>query len=128
MDLKHSKAAAPEMRSSDLEPRTSNRTNSFPAALSTILIERVSPELDGGRYPVKREVGDRLEVTADIFKEGHEVLMAVLRYRSARDADWREAPMRPLENDRWAGWFDLTDNTRYHYTIAAWVSAFASWR
>ena len=101
---------------------------SDPGVLSTIIIERVSPELDGGRYPVKREVGDRLEVTADIFKEGHEVLMAALRYRSSRESDWHEAPMQPLENDRWAGWFDLTDNTRYHYTIAAWVSAFESWR
>jgi len=100
----------------------------FPASLATIIIERVSPELDGGRYPVKREVADRFEVSADIFKEGHEVLMAVLRHRAWSESAWQETPLQPLDNDRWSGWFDLTANTRYHYTIAAWVSSFESWR
>jgi len=128
MNLKHSEAISPEMKASNLEPGISNQTESFPDNLATIVIERVSPELDGGRYPVKREIGDRFEVTADIFKEGHDILMAALRYRSSRESDWRETPMRHVENDRWAGWFDLTDNIRYHYTIASWVSAFESWR
>ena len=52
---------------------------------STIIIEHVVPELDAGRYPVKREVGDRLEVSADIFKEGHDVLAAVVQYRPAKE-------------------------------------------
>ena len=128
MSPKHSEALTPQMTSSSLEPQASNRLASFPESLATIVIERVLPELDGGRYPVKREIGDRFEVTADIFKEGHDILMAALRYRSSRESDWHETPMRHVENDRWAGWFDLTDNTRYHYTIASWVSAFESWR
>ncbi|WP_447979856.1 alpha-1,4-glucan--maltose-1-phosphate maltosyltransferase [Candidatus Nitrospira bockiana] len=100
----------------------------LPDGLATIVIERVAPELDGGRYPVKREVGDRLEVTADIFKEGHDVLAAVVRFRKADESAWRESPMVHVDNDRWAGWFDLTENTRYRYTIVAWVSPFESWR
>lgn len=100
----------------------------MPATSSSIVIERVQPEIDGGRWPVKREVGDRLEVTADIFKEGHGVLTAVLRYRTAKETSWREAAMAHVNNDRWAGHFDLHENTRYLYTIGAFTNIFESWR
>jgi starch synthase (maltosyl-transferring) len=93
----------------------------------TVVIENVAPLVDGGRYPVKREVGMPLEVTADIFKEGHEVLRAFLKYRRTDESDWREAPMRFVDNDRWAGRFTPTDNTRYLYTIEALTDAFRSW-
>jgi starch synthase (maltosyl-transferring) len=93
----------------------------------TVIIENVEPVVDGGRYPVKREVGSVLEVTADIFKEGHEVLRAFLKYRRADESTWRETPMRFVDNDRWAGAFTPTDNARYLYTIEAVADAFASW-
>jgi starch synthase (maltosyl-transferring) len=93
-----------------------------------IVIEHVEPELDGGRYPVKREVGDVLEVSADIFKEGHDVIAAVLRYRRAGDAGWRETPMRRVDNDRWSGRFPLDANARWVYTIEAVVDPFETWR
>src|SRR5262245_15083349 len=96
-----------------------------------ILIERVRPAVDAGRFPVKREVGDRLEVTADILKEGHERLAAVIRYRAdtgaEAGAEWREAELRPRDNDEWAGSFPLTDTARYRYTIEAWTDVFGSW-
>ncbi len=95
---------------------------------STIIIEKVAPEIDGGRYPIKREMGDSLEVSADIFKEGHDILAAVLQYRTVKETAWHESPMRHVENDRWAGRVDLTANTRYLYTIAAYVNTFESWR
>lgn len=94
----------------------------------TIIIENVAPELDGGRYPIKREVGDRLEVSADIFKEGHDVLAAALRYRTVQESAWHESPMHHVDNDRWAGHVDLTENTSYRYTVAAYVNTFESWR
>ncbi len=93
----------------------------------TVVIENVEPVVDGGRYPVKREVGMVLEVTADIFKEGHDVLRAFLKYRRADESTWRETPMRFVDNDRWAGAFTPTDNARYLYTIEAVADAFASW-
>ena len=71
----------------------------------SIWIGNVRPELDGGRFPVKREVGDTLEVTADILQEGHGALAARLRYRTVKDTAWHEVPMEPLGNDRWAGRF-----------------------
>ncbi|NJN69233.1 MAG: DUF3416 domain-containing protein, partial [Nitrospira sp.] len=91
----------------------------MPSTSSSIVIERVQPEIDGGRWPAKREVGDRLEVSADIFKEGHDVLVSVLRYRTVEETTWHETAMQHVDNDRWAGYFDLTENTRYLYTIGA---------
>ena len=78
----------------------------------SVWIVDVRPELDGGRFPVKREVGDLFEVSADILQEGHGNLAAVLRYRTVKDTAWHEAPMEPLGNDRWAGRFLLEENTR----------------
>src|SRR5688572_6931726 len=93
-----------------------------------IVIENVYPELDCGRFPVKREVGDTLEVWADIFAEGHDALAAVLCYRTRGAADWRETPMRLVDNDRWHGSFPLEEIGRYQYTLQAWRDTFASWR
>jgi starch synthase (maltosyl-transferring) len=93
-----------------------------------IQIEAVYPELDGGRYPVKREVGDTLAVWADIVREGHDLLAAAVRYRTKGGTAWREAPMYHVDNDRWTGAFRLDENARYVFTIEAWTDRFASWR
>ncbi|MEA2515922.1 MAG: hypothetical protein QOJ59_5411 [Thermomicrobiales bacterium] len=95
---------------------------------SPVIIEHVTPELDCGRYPVKREVGDVFEVSADIFKDGHDKLAAFLKYRRQDDADWSEVEMRYVDNDRWAASFPLDANTRYLYTIEAFPDLFATWR
>ncbi len=92
-----------------------------------IVIERVYPELDCGRYAVKREVGDELEVWADIFKEGHDAISAAVQYRAEGDREWREAPMHFADNDRWGGSFPLDRNARFEYTIVAWTDWFGSW-
>lgn len=97
-------------------------------APSSIVIENVWPELDGGRNPVKREVGDTFEISADIFREGHDKIAAVARYRREADEVWSEVEMRYVDNDRWSASFPLTDNTRYQYTIHAFPDHFGSWR
>ena len=94
----------------------------------TIVIERIYPELDGGRHPVKRVVGDVLLVTADIFADGHDLLDAVLLLRADDEDQWREAPMRYVDNDRWSGTVDLTRNRWHRYAIEAWRDSFGSWR
>jgi starch synthase (maltosyl-transferring) len=100
---------------------------SVPKTRRPILIEHVLPAVDGGRFPVKREVGDRLAVSADIVKEGHDRLAAVIRYRAAGDAEWRETPLEPRGNDAWGGAFPLAANTRYSYAIEAWTDVFGTW-
>src|SRR5262249_56794567 len=67
-----------------------------------IVISHVLPAVDDGRYPVKREVGDRLMVTVDIFKEGHDLLAAAIRYRAQDQPHWQGAPLRLVDNDGWA--------------------------
>ena len=97
-------------------------------AANRIAIERVYPELDGGRFPAKRIVGDVLEIWADIFGDGHDKLQARIKYRTAAEADWSEAPMEFFDNDRWIGRIPLTRNADYLYTVEAWRDLFGSWR
>ncbi len=94
----------------------------------TIVIERVQPELDGGRHPVKRVVGDTLIVSADIFADGHGMLGAALLVRADDEVEWRQAPMRFVDNDRWAAEMPLTRNRWHRYTIEAWRDEFGTWR
>nr|WP_284735604.1 maltotransferase domain-containing protein [Dongia deserti] len=97
-------------------------------AAHRIAIERVYPELDGGRFPIKRIVGDVLEIWADIFGDGHDQLQARIKYRPVGETEWSEAPMEFFDNDRWVGRIPLTLNTDYVYTIEAWRDLFGSWR
>jgi starch synthase (maltosyl-transferring) len=92
------------------------------------VIERISPEIDGSRYPAKAIVGDEVEVAADILRAGTEVLAAAVRYRGPGDRRWQEAPMRHIGNDRFSGNFTPTGIGRYKYTIEAWTDHFATWR
>jgi starch synthase (maltosyl-transferring) len=93
----------------------------------TVIIENVAPVVDDGRYPIKREVGGTVEVSADVFKEGHDVLVAFVKHRRADAPAWRETPMRLVDNDRWAGTFTVEDNARHLYTIEALADPFRSW-
>jgi starch synthase (maltosyl-transferring) len=93
-----------------------------------VVIEGVSPEIDGGRFPVKRVEGESVTVEADIFADGHDVVRAVLRWRRADDPAWTETPMEPLGNDRWQGTFPVATIGRYLYTLEGWVDRFLSWR
>jgi starch synthase (maltosyl-transferring) len=92
-----------------------------------IRIEDVWPELDGGRYPVKRVLGETFEVWADLFRDGHDKLRAVVRY-APEGHPWRETPLVFFDNDRWVGRFPLDAVGRWRYTIEAWTDHFESWR
>ncbi len=98
-----------------------------PKGEGRVIIEAVLPELDGGRTPVKRVVGEAVEVSADIFSDGHDKIAAAILYRPADEAEWRRAPMSFVDNDRWAGSFSVERNTRYLFTIEGWRDPFASW-
>src|ERR1700730_7390852 len=95
--------------------------------LSHIIIEDVTPSIDCGRYPAKRIAGEPCVVEADIFRDGHQVLRAAVKWRRKQDEVFDQAPMLPTDNDRWRGEFIPTDNSRYVFTIEAWTDLFASW-
>jgi starch synthase (maltosyl-transferring) len=93
-----------------------------------VVIENVRPGVDDGRFPIKRTIGERVVVSADVFTEGHDVLAVALLYRPAGASSWLETPMAPLGNDRWQAQFVVDALGRYEYTIEGWVDRFASWR
>ena len=93
-----------------------------------MVIEGVSPEIDGGRFPIKRVVGQTVIVEADVFADGHDCLACRLSYRHGDGDGWLHLPMRPMANDRWRGEFAVSEVGRYCYTLEAWVDPFATWQ
>jgi starch synthase (maltosyl-transferring) len=98
-----------------------------PAAPPRIVIEHVTPELDGGRFPTKRIVGEVLEVQADIFRDGHDKIAAGLWLRCQGADAWRVVPMHHVDNDRWSGSVTLDRIGDARFAVGAWTDHFASW-
>jgi starch synthase (maltosyl-transferring) len=99
---------------------------------SRIVIQYPEPVVDGGRYPAKRCAGDTVNVSVDVFRDGHDLLRAVVRYRGRGERRWREAELHRidahLDGVRWAGRFDVDRIGRWEYTIEAWTDGFGTWR
>src|SRR5688572_9457114 len=108
-------------------PRPHDRT-----APPRIQILSPAPMIDCGRFPAKRTVGEWVEVSADVFRDGHEILRAQVRYRGPGDSEWSETPMRwidrEVDGDRWAGAFEVDRVGRWEFTVEAWSDLFATWR
>ncbi len=98
------------------------------AGLQRAVVENVRPNVDGGRFPVKRVLGDRFEVTADAFADGHDVVEAWLRIRHASDPTWLEQEMDGPDNDRWTASVTLDRVGRWQYSVVAWTDRFSSWQ
>jgi starch synthase (maltosyl-transferring) len=96
--------------------------------LQRVAIEHVEPEIDGGRYQIKRVAGDTIIVEADLFADGHDVVGGILRYRQEQSQRWLETPLKLVTNDRWRASFDVIDLGRYRYTVMGWVDHFATWQ
>jgi starch synthase (maltosyl-transferring) len=92
------------------------------------VVEAVLPQVDGGRFPIKRTLGERVAVEADAFADGHDEVRVVLLHRRSTVSGWTETPMVALGNDRWRGEFEVAHLGRYLYTVNAWVDHFATWR
>jgi starch synthase (maltosyl-transferring) len=97
-------------------------------AFPTAVIENLQPLIDGGRFPVKRVIGEDLVVEADIFKDGHDVVAAALKWRILGEIRWHETPMTFVDNDRWRGICVFYENATYEYTVEAWTDAFSAWQ
>ncbi len=92
------------------------------------LIEEVYPSIEQGRFPVKRVEKEPVDVWADVFREGHELVAAALVWRRDGESRWRRQGMRPHDNDRWTGTFVPDEPGRYVFAIEAWTDTFGTWR
>ncbi len=95
---------------------------------SRIIIEQVSPVVEGGRYPAKRVIGQKVRVEADIFADGHDLITARLLYKGPHDRSWRTAPMLQITNDRWQSGFLAEQTGMYRFTLEGWVDHFRTWQ
>ena len=119
---------APRRRSA--KPSVKRKIDRTALAAKPVVIQRIVPEIDGGDFPIKREVGDELEVWAEIFTDGHVRIAAVLKLREAGSDEWLETPMESDNPglDRWVGRTRVARNGRAAYTVEAWVDEFETWR
>src|SRR5262249_41953848 len=110
-------------------PQRKSDRRSKPRRFEYLLIECVTPELDAGRYPVKRIVGDVVHVGADIIKEGHDLVAAHVLFQGPDDDEWLSAPLvLDFDTDRWTGSFPVTQIGRWRFTVEAWTDRFGTWR
>jgi starch synthase (maltosyl-transferring) len=97
------------------------------ALFQTVVIENLWPQVEGGRYPIKRTPGEEVVVYADIFKEGHDVVSAVVKWREKGQKKWHESAMSPVAEDRWMGRFLAGSVGSTEWTIESWGNSYASW-
>jgi starch synthase (maltosyl-transferring) len=118
-------------RAASKKPATKNaaaRRELDPDSLRRVVVEGVEPQVDCGRFPIKRVRGESVTVTADVHADGHDAVAAVVVYRRAGDEMWSETPMQAVENDRWQATFIVDALGRYEYSIEGWIDRFQSWR
>jgi starch synthase (maltosyl-transferring) len=113
-----------ERSSSSLHNAAARREALPPRAI----VESVRPEVDCGRYPIKRVVGDDVRVDADVFTDGHDVVIAELLFRFQGEKDWRKTPMQFLGNDHWTASFRVEKPGRYEYTVRGWTDPLETWK
>src|SRR5579862_7547028 len=121
----------PNGRTPRFDPSSSVRLGDVSIPKTTparIQIQEVSPQVDCGRYPAKRTVGDRVEVSARIFRDGHETLGAAVRHKGPDATRWSETPLEALGNDAWAGSFEVDRPGLWSFRIEAWVDRVASFQ
>jgi starch synthase (maltosyl-transferring) len=120
-------AAAPEKPVTEARPSIDGGSLNVDGR-RRVVIEGVRPEIDGGRFPIKRVVGQSVVVEADLFADGHDEIAGVIRYRHEREQDWTDVPLLFVENDRWRASFKVLEQGLYHYTVTAWIDHFRSWQ
>jgi len=93
-----------------------------------VIIQHVKPEIEGGTYPIKRVIGEKVVIEADVFADGHDAVAASVLYKSRNNATWKEVTMNFIENDKWVGEFTVKELGMYYYTVKGWINHFKSWQ
>jgi starch synthase (maltosyl-transferring) len=95
--------------------------------LRRVVVEAVTPQVDGGQFPIKRTPGEDVIVEADVFADGHDTLAVALLWRPQGKDSWNETLMEAIGNDRWRARFRITEMTAYEYAVEGWIDRFESW-
>ena len=103
-------------------------TDPIVSGANRVIIERVEPSCEDGRFPVKTVIGDAVDVSAHVFADGHDTIRAVLLYRPLGAEDWIEAPLEALPNDEWRCTFFPEQIGIHEFTVAAWIDRFLTWQ
>jgi len=129
-DAKAERVAETDEAPSSPEQETAGSVSEMLSAKrrNRVQITGVQPEIEGGRYPIKRIVDDVIEITADIVVDGHNALAAVLCYKEETQSEWSETPLEHAINDRWQAQLRVDRLGRWQYTVEAWIDDFASWQ
>lgn len=98
------------------------------AGRQRVVIENVHPEIDCGHFPIKRVIGEKVRVLADVFTDGHDSVSANLLYRRDNEQTPKAIPMEFVANDRWRAAFVVDELGSYHYTVEGWVDHFQTWQ
>jgi starch synthase (maltosyl-transferring) len=106
---------------------TKNNPNKV-AAPARVVIESVRPQVDGGRYPIKRVIGEEVQVEADVFADGHDAVACELLWKYQEEKDWKSVPMDFRFNDHWVASFTVEKLGRYQYRVRGWTDPFLTWR
>ncbi|HEX4927863.1 MAG TPA: alpha-1,4-glucan--maltose-1-phosphate maltosyltransferase [Burkholderiales bacterium] len=116
---------SPHSSSSLNKARPGEESRTAPAR---VVIESLRPQVDCGRYPVKRTVGESVLVEADVFTDGHDAVLAELLWRYAGEEQWQQVPMQFHGNDHWSAEFPVERLGRYEYTVRGWADPFVTWQ
>lgn len=92
-----------------------------------VIIENVQPQVDGGLYPAKRTIHERIDITADIFTDGHDYIRGEILYKHADDTKWKTLPLLHQTNDEWKASFYAAKRGKYQFTVSAWIDHFETW-
>ncbi|MCW5912897.1 MAG: alpha-1,4-glucan--maltose-1-phosphate maltosyltransferase [Cyclobacteriaceae bacterium] len=99
----------------------------MPSEKKRVIIENVQPRVDGGLYPAKRTTGERVDVTAAVFGDGHDHIRGEVLYKKQDDKDWKSVALHPTYNDEWHASFYVPEKGNYVFTVQAWIDHFETW-
>src|SRR6185312_6477906 len=95
--------------------------------MERVIVEHVTPEIDAGRFYIKKIPGETIRVEADIFADGHDHVRGRVLYKHESDKNWSFVPMHVMSNDRWWASFEVKKTDFYNYTVIGWVDHPLTW-
>ncbi len=93
-----------------------------------VVIDRVFPQVNGGQFPIKRVVGQIVQVSADVLVDGHDLIEASILFKHEKESKWKEVRMDPTYNDEWIGAFVVHKQGFYNYKVQGWVDHALNWQ